>query len=88
MGCFQCELLQSIAIKAARAFHDLTADLECAHLVHDSKTPTEISIRLKAASVERDYARAELILHENTHALKKSKQPLDRPWRMDHSIVK
>ena len=71
VDCVQCERLRLAAIEAARAFHNLTADLECAYLAHDAEAPKAISIRLKTASVERDKARDELTLHENTHALKK-----------------
>ena len=71
MGCDQCERLRAIAVEASRTFHDLTADLECAYLTHDAEAPMLISLRLVKASRDRDEARAELILHENTHPLKK-----------------
>ena len=66
--CSQCEGLIIAAVKAARAYHDLTGDLETAHIQHDSERLFEIKQRVAIALKNRDSALRSLNDHEHTHA--------------------
>ena len=74
MGCVQCERLLAIAIRAARSYHGLVADLECAHLSRDSEIAQPLSASLEKAFRERNDAIAELTVHESTHSPKTSRE--------------
>jgi len=74
VGCVQCERLLAIAIRAARHYHGLVADLECANLSRDSERAQPLSEGLKNAFRDRNDAIAELTIHESTHIHKKPAQ--------------
>jgi len=71
VGCVQCERLLAIAIRAARHYHGLVADLECANLSRDSEIAQPLSESLKNAFRDRNDAIPELTVHESTHIHKK-----------------
>ena len=71
MGCVQCERLLAMAIRAARLYHGLVADLECANLSRDSEIAQHLSESLKKAFRDRNNAIADLTVHESTHAHQK-----------------
>jgi len=71
VGCAQCERLLANSIRAARYYHGLVADLECAYLSRDSEVAQPLSAGLEKAFHDRNDAIAELTVHESTHADKK-----------------
>jgi hypothetical protein len=70
VGCAQCERLLANSIRAARYYHGLVADLECANLSRESEIAQPLSESLKKAFRDRNDAIAELTVHESTHAQK------------------
>ena len=74
LDCQLCFGLQRIAIEASRGYHELQANLEAAHIRHDSETALTLSRRLERASQVRDASIAELTDHESTHAEKARRQ--------------
>jgi len=68
--CVQCERLIAKAIRAARSYHGLAADLECAYLSQDSEMAQPLSASLEKAFRDRNDAIAKLTAHENTHTHK------------------
>ena len=50
MECVQCERLIAKAIRAARSYHSLAADLECAYLSQDSEIAQPLSASLEKAT--------------------------------------
>ena len=71
VDCLQCRALERIALDASRAYHELLADLEAAHIRHDLEATSLLSVRLKKAFQRREMAVNELTAHESTHVNKK-----------------
>ena len=65
--CSQCKGLQRIAIEASRAYHELQANLEAAHIRHDLEDSLTLSRRLERGLKVRDASIKELTDHEGTH---------------------
>jgi hypothetical protein len=57
MGC-ECRI--AFTVIAARSYHRLLANLECAYLIHDLEAPLLLSARLERAFRDRNDAIAEL----------------------------
>ena len=70
MECVQCERPLGIAIRIARNYHGLVADLEGAYLSRDSEISQSLSASLEKACRVRRNAIAELTVHESTHTHK------------------
>ena len=68
LNCPQCRDLQRIAIEASKAYHEFLANLEAAHIRHDSEALLTLSAHLERASKLRDAAITGLTNHESTHA--------------------
>ena len=55
------------AIAASKAYHNLMADLESAHIRHDVEQPFRIQQQVAKALLERDEAIRALNDHERVH---------------------
>jgi hypothetical protein len=71
--CPHCERLKLAAVEASRAYHDIMADLESAHIIkHDDKLTLALREGMAKALLSRNVAISELTAHESTHKRAKS----------------
>ena len=66
--CSHCDSLLQTALEASRAYHDLLADLEAAHIRHDTDLTFRIHEQVAEALSNRDAAVAAISEHARTHA--------------------